>query len=252
MTGYSSFIDQISAAGPYAVSSDTSATPFVDTNVNAILPQMISYAERRIYREPELDFLGLYTTDTTQFTVQNNRLLAIPSSILIIDGINIITPAGSTVSTSGSERISLKRVNLNVLDFIWNASTGAASQGEPEYFAVWEMQQNSVSVRLAPTPDGVYQAEYLGTFMPDPLSSTNTDTFLTTYLPELFFAASMIFLSGYQRNFGQGADDPKMAMSWEAAYQGLKTGVAVNEARKHSRGPQWQPTPPAPLAAQGA
>lgn len=252
MSGYSLFTTQIAAAGPYNLVDATSAAPFQasDAAINNILPQMIAYAEGRIYREPEFDFMATYTTDVTQTTTANSRLVPIPATFLIVDSVNIITPAGATIATSGAKRTSLKRTTLDFLDFVQDQSIGPAAQGLPAYYAIYEMDQATPSaMRLAPTPNAAYQMEFLGTFTPPALSATNTDTFLTTYLPDLFFAASMIFLAGYQRNFGAQSDDPRMAASWEQEYAALKQGAAVTEARKHSRGPSYSPDPPMPLVA---
>lgn len=247
MTGYSDFVTQIGAAGPYIVNDATAAAPFQDSNVNNILAQIIAYAEGRMYRDPDFDFLAIHTTNATSSTVANSRLLALPAAIIIPERLNLITPASTAPDASGSTRTPLKRVSLDFLDFVWTVDTTVTGQGFPQYWAVYD---NS-NVRLAPTPAAAYVAEFVGTFTPTPLSSTNTSSFLTVYLNDLFFAAAMVFLAGYQRNFGQGSDDPQMAMSWDRTYTTLKTGAAVQEARKHYRGPQWSPYPPTPLA-QGA
>lgn len=57
-------------------------------------------------------------------------------------------------------------------------------------------------------------------------------TQLTTYFPDLFIAASMIFASGYQRDFGAQADNPSQAQSWETQYQLLIKSALTEEARK--------------------
>ena len=253
MTGYSSFIDQIGAIAPYVVTDDTLAAPFQDANINLILPQVIAYAEGRIYRDPDFDFLATHTTNTTVSTVANSRLLAMPAAIIIPEALNLITPAAALPDTNGSVRVPCKRTSLAFIDAVWTTSTTAVGQGTVIYWAVYD----NLNVRLAPTPSAAYVAEFVGTFTPTPLSASNTDTFLTTYLNELFFAAAMIFVSGYQRTFGAQSDDPQMAQSWEAQYGKLKTVAAVQEARKHFRGPESSPYPPTPLvgappAPQGA
>lgn len=253
MTGYSDFIAQLGAAGPYVVTDPTLAAPFQDNNVNIIVTQIIAYAEGRIYRDPDFDFLAIHTTNTTSSTVANNRLLTMPAAIIIPERLNLISPSASSPDAGGSIRTPLKRVSLDFLDFVWTESTTAVGQGFPQYWAAYD----NLNVRLAPTPAAVYVAEFVGTFTPAALSSTNASTFLTTYLNDLFFAASMIFLSGYQKAFGAASDDPAQAMSWEKTYTALKAGAAVQEARKHSRGPQWSPNPPiatvaAPPAPAGA
>ena len=80
----------------------------------------------------------------------------------------------------------------------------------------------------------------VGTIRPNPLSNTNTTTFLTTYLPDAFIAASMIFASGYMRDFGSQSDNPAQAQSWEAQYENLIKSAGAEEVRKKWAGPGWQ------------
>lgn len=70
---------------------------------------------------------------------------------------------------------------------------------------------------------------------------------------DLFVAAAMVFMSGYQKNFGAQADDPKMAMSWETQYQALLRGAMDEEARKKGEGAGYNPLRGVPGAgAKGA
>jgi hypothetical protein len=60
--------------------------------------------------------------------------------------------------------------------------------------------------------------------------------------------ASMVYVSAYQRNFGRQSDDPAMAVSYEAQYQTLLRGAAVEEARKKFEGSGWTSQSPSPTA----
>lgn len=100
---------------------------------------------------------------------------------------------------------------------------------------------------VGPWPDAGYIVEVIGTQRPTPLSATNTTTFLSTNLPDLFIAASMVFASGYQKNFGAQADDPKMGASWENQYQLLKASANVEEFRKKLQATGWSSQMPSPL-----
>jgi hypothetical protein len=95
------------------------------------------------------------------------------------------------------------------------------------------------TIILGPWPDANYQVEVIGTIRPTPLSATNTTTFLTTYLPDLFLAASMIFASGYQRDFGSQADNPQQSASWEMQYEKLFASANAEELRKKFSGLGW-------------
>jgi hypothetical protein len=39
----------------------------------------------------------------------------------------------------------------------------------------------------------------------------STTTILSLYVPDLFVAAAMIFMAGYQKDFGSQSDDPQAA-----------------------------------------
>ena len=85
-------------------------------------------------------------------------------------------------------------------------------------------------------------AEVVGTVRPDSLSSTNQTTFISLYLPDLFLAASMVFVSGYQRDFALGAsqpNDPGMPINYESQYQTLLKSAGVEEARKKFEAAGW-------------
>jgi hypothetical protein len=101
---------------------------------------------------------------------------------------------------------------------------------------------------LGPSPDSAYSVEVYGTFRPTPLSQQNPNTFLTTYLYDLFMAASMVFISGWMRNFGSQASDPQMGMSWETQYGTLKASANLEELRKKSWSDSWTSMSPTPVA----
>lgn len=212
-----------------------------DENYVALIEQTIEYAEGRIYRDPLFDFLATRGTATGP-TATNNRDLTLPATILIVDAANVIIPAGSAPGQSGSTRVPLLRMSLAYIDAVWGAQN---TVGSPAVYApltdrLW---------RIGPVPDGIYTVEWVGTTRPDPLSNENPNTFITQNMPELFFAASMVFLAGaYMKNYGAQADDPGSAMSWEAQFNALKTGPAVEEARRKSLSAGGTPLTPTPLA----
>ena len=95
------------------------------------------------------------------------------------------------------------------------------------------------TIVFGPSPNASYYVEVIGTIRPEALSVTNTTTAITTYIPDVFMAASMVFASGYMRNFGSQADDPKMAQSWEAQYQTLKASTSAEQARQRFESWGW-------------
>ena len=117
-----------------------------------------------------------------------------------------------------------------------------ATTGLPQYYGLFGSQLsnvNELTYVIAPSPDQNYTVEVVGTVQPVALSNTNPTTFLTEYLEDLFLAASMVFASGYMRDFGSQSDNPQQAQSWEAQYQGLIKSAEMEEVRKKFAGPGW-------------
>ena len=199
-----------------------------DAAFDNILPSAIDYAEQRIYRE--LDLLQTVQRLYGSATTAANRNLSIDNSFVVVNGINLFSPAGSDEDTG--ERVPLLPVSRDLLDMIW---PGNQTTGEPAQFAMID-QWNAI---LGPAPDDVYNIEVVGTYRPAALSASNPNTFLTDHLPDLFVAGSMVFMSGYMRNFGQQANDPQMGQSWEQQYQTLKASANAEELRKKFWADSW-------------
>lgn len=86
------------------------------------------------------------------------------------------------------------------------------------------------------------------TIRPDPLSPSNSSTWLTQNVPELCIAAAMVFAAGYMRDFGAQSDDPKMAQSWETQYGNLMKTASQDSMRQKFESVAWTGQSPAPLA----
>lgn len=211
--------------------------------LNDILPSMIDYAELRCYRD--LQLLNTVTTATAN-TVNGNRSVTIPTpsggSFVVITEVNAITPAGFTVSNGTFNPV--QRSSKPFISAVYSGVTGV-----PKVFA----DLDNSTIILGPTPDAVYQLEFTGTYRPAPLTVTNSTTILTSLFPDLFLAASMIFGTGYQRDFGAAnVSEPGMSGSWETQYKNLLSGASVEEAMKKAQSQGWtaevptQATPPRP------
>lgn len=221
---YSQYVDQI---------ANLAIVPVSDPNYQILLPQCITYAENRIYRD--LDLLSTVTTYTQAATASGVRNVTIPQGTFVtIQNVNALT--------NTTTRNPLLPVTKEFLDNVWGASTNSAL---PKYFALL----NDTTIIFGPWPNSIYPLEIIGTIRPDSLSSTNTTTFISLYLPDLFIMASMVFISAYQRNFGRQSDDPQMAMSYEAQYQTLLKGAMVEEYRKKFESVGWTSMSPSPVAA---
>jgi hypothetical protein len=205
-----------------------------------ILPQMITYAENRMYRD--LDFLFTSTAVTGYPLVTGSRSLTVPEGTFVVtEQINVITPAGTINPDLGTRNPCLS-VSKEFLDAVYGSSTAT---GLPQYFAPF----NDNLYYVGPFPDQQYYVEIVGTYRPNSLSSANPETFISKYLPDVFIMASMIYVSGYQRNFGRASDDPAMAQSYEGQYQILLKGATVEEARKKFESSGWTSQSPAVVSS---
>lgn len=220
--------------------ANLTAIDATDTDFVANIPSCIDYAEQRLYRE--LDLLNTVTRQTGTLTI-SNRTFNLPSTsgrFVVTNGLNVITPSSQTNPDLGT-RVPLVPTTRDVLDTIWPSATGAAV---PSLYAMITDQQ----IIVGAAPDAAYTVEVIGTIRPTPLSADNTTTYLTLYLPDLFTTASMIWMSGYMRNFGSQADNPQMAQSWEGQYEKLFTSANVEEQRKRYASGAWGSLQPVSIA----
>lgn len=210
-----------------------------DTAFQTILPQMITYAENRMYRD--LDFLFTSTATTAYGLTVGSRQIAVPSGTFVVpEQINVITPMG-TASPDTGVRNPLLPTTKEFLDQVYNNSQ---QRGLPKYFCPFD----DYTFLVGPYPDQNYMCEIIGTVRPNSLSASNTTTFISLYLPDLFIMASMIYVSGYQRNFGRANDDPQMAVTYESQYQTLLKGALTEENRKKFEAAAWSSQSMSPVS----
>lgn len=223
-SGYITEIADLMALGT-TITNPAIAAPSTDDNFNDIISGMIDYAEQRIYRE--LNLLATVVRDSTTNLTANTRSFTLPSSLgrfVAVQGINVITPVGSGTTTG--TRNPLVHHTREFLDFY--APEQVVAHALPKAYA---MVTDQVII-VGPSPDAAYTVEVIGTIRPTPLSASNATTTLTLYLPDLFIAASMIFASAYQKNFGAQSADPAQAQSWENQYKTLFASADAEEMRK--------------------
>lgn len=239
-----------------------------DSNYERVLPAAFAYAEGRIYRE--LNFLA---TDiyTYQPLIANVREAVLSPDVLTVQSVSVLTPVGLTVD-SNSRRHPLERISHEALDMFWPQSS--FKRGMPKKFTIFGLRTQpdplpnpdppttqpqppifrpegfNYWLRVMPTPDRSYLTEVYGGVQPQPLSQANPETFLSLRYPELFIACCMVFITGYQRDYGAQSDDPQRAMSWEAQYKALRDGIQLEASTQRSEGPSWTALQPAPLAQQ--
>lgn len=214
-----------------------------DTDFVAIFPSLIDYAEQRLYRDTDLLATVVRQTGTLTTNSRNFTLPTTSGRFVVTNGINIVTPSSQTNPDAGTRNQCLP-ASRDYIDAVYPSTSGS---GVPSHYAMITDQ----TVIFGPAPDAAYTVEVIGTIRPTPLSDTNTTTYLTLYLPDVFFAAGMIFGAGWQKNYGAQADDPKMAVSWESQYQSLLASANVEEQRKRYASGAWGSLSPTPLATPG-
>jgi hypothetical protein len=201
------------------------------------LPIIIDTAEQRCYRE--LQLLDTIVRDQTSTLTANSRNFTFPQHFVVSESINVFTPVNTTTT-----RLQLIPTTREFLDAVYGNEAAVNSPSIPHYYAMITDQ----SIIVGPPPDAAYTLEVVGTVRPTPLSSTNTTTYLTQFLPDLFFAASMSFGAGYLQNYGAQTDNPQMATSWEGTFTALLGSANKEEEMKRYASQAWSAKPPASLA----
>lgn len=222
VAGTTSYITQIATM---AVVDET------DTAFLAILPQMITYAENRIYRD--VDFLFTSIANSSYAVAINTRTINVPPGTFVVpEQINLLTPAGAT-NPESCIRVPLLPTTKEFLDAVYGSSSAT---GQPKYFCPFD----DYTFLVGPYSNATYTVEIVGTYRPASLSATNTTTFISLYLPDLFIMASMIYIAAYQRNFSSAlGNDPQMPVTYETQYQTLLKSAISEEGRKKFESAAW-------------
>ena len=246
---YSQYVTQIATM---AVVAET------DPAFVTILPQMITYAENRMYRDIDFMFTSTSLHGVSFVLTAGNRNLSFninlalnndsqAGTFVVSEQINLLTDANGNAATTTNPdacvRTPLLPTTKEFLDAVYGSSL-TANRGQPQYFVPF----NETLFFVGPVPDQAYPVEVVGTYRPNSLSATNTSTFISLYLPDVFIMASMIYISAYQRNFGRANDDPQMAITDESQYQALLKSSIVEEARKKFEATAWSSQSPSPVA----
>lgn len=222
---YTTYVTQL-----ITLNSIASSTDAFFTNV---LPGAIDYAEQRLYRE--LDLLVTRVTDASATVSSGVRTFSLPTTtgtFLVVEGINTISSVGATALTG--TRNPAYATSREYIDAVY-PSAASSNCGIPSFFAM----ASNTQIIFGPAPDAAYVVEVVGTQRPTPLSSGNSSTFLTQVLPDVFMAASMVYMAGAQRDFGAASENPQVSQSWEAQYQTLLNTANKEELRKRYFGPGW-------------
>jgi hypothetical protein len=214
------------------------AVPATNAEFQQALPTIIRSAELRILRELDL----LATVTSAQFPLPGlQRSITLPTTgtiFTVVNQVNLIEPADADEDAT---RTPLIHISHDAIVQLYPSAVGA---GTPLFWHGY----NNERIIVGPWPAASHTVEVVGTVRPDTLSATETETFISVHLPDVFLAAAMVVASGYQKNFGAQADNPQQAASWENTYKALIMGATMEELRRKFWAQSWSPKSPSQLA----
>lgn len=173
------------------------------------------------------DFV-ITVVDANNFTIVATTNANAPKTVIYIGSGIFVVCSEIRPIVGGVKQQPLEPVTRAFLDFVWPSDASPGANIVPEKWC----PNDQATFLVGPAPDQAYPFEAVGTMRIPQLSSSNYQNFLTINFADLYVALSMVFLFGYQRDFGAQSDDPKSAQSWENQYQTLKGSAATEEARK--------------------
>lgn len=239
---YNEYITNVGVMAVALTQPVAGVVQFVDATLQAIIGQMLNYAELRIQRD--VDFLQAKSYNTYTLT-QGSNLLQIPiNDFLMLETLEITQNSGSTIVNSAPLTPASK-------EFIQNCYAGAASANAPRYFAMigdtfGNGADTNINVMLGPVPNYAYPVRAFGVIRLPSLAKYATTgvadtsyTYISQFMPDLLMMASMIYVSAYQRNFSATSDSADMGQSYEKQYQALRLGAISEENRKKFNESGW-------------
>ena len=244
---YNGYVTQVATMAIVNTTTTNGVVVGVDAPFNAIIPQMLNYAELRIQRD-----LDLYPS----ITVKSGFACAPNDSTLTIGVNEFVTIQTISVIANGNATYLVPTTN----EFLQNIYGNVTGASVPKFFAplggdAATYGNTSQLFVLGPWPDQAYPVSITGTVRLQTLAVNATQalaatgtTFISTNLPDLLLQASMVYISQFQRNFGPTSNDPQMGATYEAQYQTLLRGAMGEEYRKKFEAAAWTSDSPSPIA----
>lgn len=223
-------------------------TVLTDPNFLVELPNSVDYSELSLYRD--LDFLCM-KGPVEAINLAGSNGVGLPLGVIAVE---------SAYFLNGTNQVALCPLSIDAMQAIYGTgpviASGAAT-GVPQYYAIvggagvsggnWTP---SLQLVLGPKPNAQYAIFAYCSQRAPPLSAANPTNFIWSNLPDLAWAAAMIYWSGVLKNFGAAGyvDDPQMSVTWNKEYQRLLAGARVEQDRLKLMSNGWQAMPPATLA----
>ena len=239
---YNAYIQTIASLAVVQASETSGVFSFVDAPLQAIVAQMLNYAELRISRDCNL--LASISSNTYTLT-PSQQIFSLPvDDFLTVQTLEIL-------QTNGGQVVNSSPVLPVSKEFIQNCYGGLGFAGQPQYFAMYgdnfgDEQDTATNIYFGPTPNFAYTLRVTGTtrgpslFKNASAGIADTEyTYISAYMPDLLVMASMIFISAFQRQFSATSDDPAMGITYEKQYQILRAGAIGEEDRRKLSGSAW-------------
>ena len=173
MTTYTELVTQIRDY------TETSSDVLSDTIVN----DFIEHVENKLLRDLDLPVFRSY--QYANFTASNGFLTLpggtdiTPTEFSIIRSVMIYPAAGS------GDRTYLEQRDVTFMNEYW---PNRATEGTPKYYSQWD--ENTIYV--VPTPSAAFYCEVGLTRLPTRLSSSNTETWVSTNAPALLLYGCLV------------------------------------------------------------
>ena len=191
-----------------------------DVLTSTITNDFIEHVENRLFREVDLD---VFKSNQSANLASSNPFLSLPGgstptpeSLGTIRTMQIFPASGTPTRTSLEQRDD---------SFITEYAPDRTATGTPVYWAWWD--HNSLIV--APTPDSAYNVELGITRLPTRLSSTNTETWLSTN------AQSAMLYGCLAEAFKYLKGPAEMLQINEQSYQRAVQELAMEQQGRHRR-----------------
>ena len=178
---------------------------------DSIINIFIENIENRIQREIDIDAFRKF--QFSSFTI-GSPFITMPDDFAFERAVQI------------KDQITGDRTWLEQKDttFIDEYNKDRSDTGTPKYYANWD--QNTMI--FAPTPDAAYEIELWYNKTPDHLSSSNTNTWLSTNAPEILIYGVTAEAFSYLKN-------PTFVQLYEQKYATAVQGLSVTQMGRKRR-----------------
>ena len=192
--------------------TETDSTVLTDTIVN----DFIEHAEKRIFREVDLDIFRSYQYATL---TQGVPFVSLPGANL---GQLAFIRSAQIYDSANPVRYYLYQKDITYMNEYWpNRNTEA----QPKYYAMWD--QNTIY--LAPTPDVAYKIELALNRNETGLSTGNTTSWVSQNAPQVLLYACLIEAFKYLK----GPYD--LLAQYDKSYQEAVQRLAIEQQGRRRR-----------------